>query len=158
MTQRFQEFERHNKPPMAFFVLFFALIAWGVYYIARYTPEISGWSQYEVVQKETADARKAQATAAMHENPYENDPKAIVEGRGIFEQNCSGCHGKDLKGGVGPDLTDHLAYGETDDKMFESVAGGRPNGMPSFEAQLGRERIWKALAYVDSVRERGAKP
>ncbi|MBI5419061.1 MAG: c-type cytochrome [Deltaproteobacteria bacterium] len=158
MTEELREFERHNKAPRAFLVFFFALIAWGVYYIARYTPEISGWSQYRVLEKETADARKAAPAGAMRENPYEMDPKAIVEGRVIFGENCSGCHGKDLKGGVGPDLTAHLKYGESDDKKYETIAGGRPNGMPSFEAQLGRERIWKVLAYVDSVRERGAKP
>lgn len=158
MTEQFREFERHNKAPRAFLVLFFALIAWGVHYIARYTPEISGWSQYKVLDRERAEARKAAPVTAMHENPYENDPKAIMEGRVIFEETCSGCHGKDLKGDAGPDLTAHLTYGETDDKMFESIASGRPGGMPAFEAQLGRERIWKVLAYVDSVRERGAKP
>jgi mono/diheme cytochrome c family protein len=30
--------------------------------------------------------------------------------------------------------------------------------MPAFEQQLGRDRIWKILAYVDSVREYGKKP
>jgi hypothetical protein len=30
--------------------------------------------------------------------------------------------------------------------------------MPAFEAELGRDRIWKVLAYVDSVREYGKKP
>jgi len=29
--------------------------------------------------------------------------------------------------------------------------------MPGFETELGRERIWKVLAYVDSVREYGKK-
>ena len=30
--------------------------------------------------------------------------------------------------------------------------------MPAFETELGRDRIWKVLAYVDSVREYGKTP
>ncbi|MCL5022787.1 MAG: hypothetical protein M1497_05410 [Nitrospirae bacterium] len=55
-------------------------------------------------------------------------------------------------------MTDHLKYGETDDKKYQSIAKGTPNGMPAFEQQLGRDRIWRVLAYVDSVREYGKKP
>jgi cytochrome c oxidase cbb3-type subunit 3 len=63
-----------------------------------------------------------------------------------------------LKGDVGPDLTGHFKYGETDGRKYESIAKGRPGGMPAFGEQLGRDRIWKVLAYIDSVREYGAKP
>lgn len=153
----FKDMERHNKVPRSFLVFFFALIAWGVGYIAFYTPQLSGWSQYKVLQRE-AEAEKAAAAPAMAENPYEQDPKAIAEGQVLYRENCSGCHGDALKGNVGPDLTDHLAYGETDNRKFESIADGRPGGMPSFGSQLGRDRIWKLLAYVDSVREYGGKP
>lgn len=153
MSDVFKDMERHNKVPRFFLVFFFALIAWGIFYIARYTPQISGWSQYEVLKTESA-AAKAAPVALSHENPYENDPKAVAEGQRIYAENCAECHGTTLKGDAGPDLTGHLHYGETDADMFASVAGGRPNGMPGFEGQLGRERIWRVLAYVDSIRER----
>lgn len=154
MDNAFKEMERHNKVPRYFLVFFFALIAWGIYYIARYTPQISGWSQYEVLKKESELAKATAPAPLSPENPYEDDPKAVVEGERIYGENCAGCHGKTLTGDVGPDLTDHLVYGETDVAMFESIAKGRPNGMPGFESQLGRERIWRVLAYVDSVREK----
>lgn len=154
MNEPFKEMERHNKVPVFFLVFFFALIAWGIFYIARYTPQISGWSQYEVLKRESAAANAAVPGAPPHENPYENDTKAIAEGGRLYDENCAGCHGKTLAGDVGPDLTGHLDYGETDADKFESIAGGRPNGMPAFESQLGRERIWRILAYVDSIREK----
>ncbi len=154
MSDAFKEMERHNKVPRFFLVFFFALIAWGIFYIARYTPQISGWSQYEVLKKESEAARAAVPAALSHENPYENDPKAVAEGERIYAESCAGCHGKTLAGDVGPDLTGHLKYGETDLAMAESIAKGRPGGMPAFESQLGRERIWRVLAYVDSVREK----
>ena len=160
MGPSFEEMERHNKAPRGFLLLFYGLIAFGIYYIAAYTPELSGWSQYKVFEKEAAaDRAKAAAAAAkMTENPYEHDPKAVEEGKALYAEKCADCHGKDVMGGDGPPLTGHLKYGEQDGPKFESIAKGRPGGMPGFETELGRERIWKVLAYVDSVREYGKKP
>lgn len=150
----------HNKVPRLFLVLLFGLIALGVCYIAAYTPEFSGWSQYKALTKEMeADKAKTAAGAAkMDENPYERDEKAVAEGQVIYAEKCAECHGKDLKGADGPTLVGHLKFGEQDPGKFESIAKGRPGGMPPFETELGRERIWKVLAYVDSIREHGKKP
>jgi cytochrome c oxidase cbb3-type subunit 3 len=160
MDPHFKELEQHNRVPRGFLVLLFALIAWGVYYIAAYTPAFSGWSQYDVLSREIrADqAKAAAASGKMLENPYEHDEKAVVEGKVVYEEKCADCHGADLKGGDGPPLTDHLKYGEQDSQKYESIAKGRPGGMPPFGTELGRDRIWKVLAYVDSVREYGKKP
>ena len=159
MESPFKEMEQHNKVPRGFLVLFFALIAWGIYYIATYTPEISGWSQKTTLSRELeADKVKAAAAAKMDENPYEHDEKAVVEGKAIYLEKCADCHGKNVSGGDGPPLTGHLKYGEIDGRKYESIAKGRPGGMPAFETELGRDRIWKVLAYVDSVREYGKKP
>jgi cytochrome c oxidase cbb3-type subunit III len=159
MDHSFDDMERHNRVPRGFLVLLFALIAWGIYYIAAYTPQISGWSQYKVLSAESARDRKlADAAVQMMENPYEHDPKAAAEGKGIYAGKCADCHGADLKGGDGPDLTGHLKYGEQDRDKFASIYKGRPGGMPPFETELGRDRIWKVLAYVDSVREYGKQP
>ena len=160
MDEPIGKLEAHNKVPRGFLVLLFGLIAFGVYYIAAYTPGISGWSQYKVLSNEMeADRAKAAAGAAkMTENPYERDEKAVAEGRGIYAGKCASCHGKDVKGGDGPSLAAHLKYGEQDGQKYESIAKGRPGGMHAFETELGRDRIWKVLAYVDSVREYGKKP
>jgi len=159
MENPFSRLERHNKAPKGFLLLFFGLIAWGIWYIAAYTPEFSGWSQYKVLQKETeAERKRSAAGPSLKENPYEHDAKSIAEGQGIYRDHCAECHGADLKGGDGPDLTAHFKYGETDGHKYQSIAAGRPGGMPGFENQLGRDRIWRVLAYVDSVREYGAKP
>ncbi|GAB4232534.1 MAG: hypothetical protein OHK0028_07950 [Deltaproteobacteria bacterium] len=160
MDEPIGNMESHNKVPRGFLVLLFGLIAWGLYYIAAFTPQISGWSQYKVFEKDAAaDRSKAAATAAkMAENPYERDEKAAAEGKVLYEGKCAECHGKDLKGGDGPSLLGHLKYGEQDAGKYESISMGRPGGMPAFGTELGRDRIWKVLAYVDSVREYGKKP
>ena len=159
MEDAFKDMERHNKVPRGFLLLFFGLIAWGIVYIAAYTPEFSGWSQYKILQEDAeVDRKLAAVSPTLQENPYEHDAKSVAEGQGIYRERCAECHGEALTGDVGPDLTGHLKYGESDGKMFESIAKGRPDGMPAFEADLGRDRIWKVLAYIDSVREYGAKP
>jgi cytochrome c oxidase cbb3-type subunit 3 len=160
MEHPFSDMERHNRVPRGFLVFMLGLIAWGVYYLAAYTPEFSGWSQYDVLSRElrAEKAKTAAAAAKMMENPYEHDAKAVAEGKTIFAEKCADCHGADLKGGDGPPLTGHLKYGEQDRDKYESIAQGRPGGMPPFATELGRDRIWKVLAYVDSVREYGAKP
>jgi cytochrome c oxidase cbb3-type subunit 3 len=160
MDEPIGKLEAHNKVPRGFLLLLFGLIAFGVYYIAAYTPGISGWSQYKVFSQEMArdKANAAAGAAKMTENPYERDPKAVAEGQGIYAAKCAECHGKDLKGADGPSLVAHLKFGEQDPEKYESMSKGRPGGMPAFETELGRERIWKTLAYVDSVREYGKKP
>lgn len=44
-----KEFETEEtlrrKIPIGWLILFWALILWGIYYFASYTPGISGWSQ-----------------------------------------------------------------------------------------------------------------
>lgn len=149
--------EEHNKIPRGWLLFFFGVIAWLIYYIFSFTPQISGWSYYDKFEKEAKEVQEV-AKVIPTENPYEHNDKAIAEGKVIYSENCSACHGDDLKGGVGPDLTGHLKYGETDDKKYQSIADGRGGGMPPFGQQLGRDRIWKVLAYIDSVREYGSKP
>ncbi|UCG78094.1 MAG: c-type cytochrome [Nitrospirota bacterium] len=149
--------EADNKIPKGWLIAFIAVIIWLIWYIAAYTPGISGYSQYKDLEEDKIKEAAA-PSAVPTENPYEKDQKAIAEGKLIYASDCGFCHGEDLKGGVGPDLTGNLKYGETDDKKFLSISGGTDGGMPPFEQQLGRDRIWKVLAYVDSVREYGAKP
>ncbi|RMG01325.1 MAG: cytochrome C [Nitrospirae bacterium] len=149
--------EEHNRIPRGWLLFFFGVIVWLVYYIFSFTPQISGWSYYDKYEKEAKEVEEV-AKSIPTENPYEHNDKAIAEGKNIYVENCSACHGDNLKGGVGPDLTGHLKYGETDDKKYQSIADGRGGGMPPFGQQLGRDRIWKVLAYIDSVREYGGKP
>jgi N-terminal domain of cytochrome oxidase-cbb3, FixP len=52
--EAFEAKETSRKLPIGWIILFWGLIAWGVYYFAAYTPAISGWSQekaYEAALK-----------------------------------------------------------------------------------------------------------
>jgi cytochrome c oxidase cbb3-type subunit 3 len=76
----------------------------------------------------------------------------VAEGAETFATICSACHKVDGTGLVGPSLVDsYWKYGSSDELLFESVSGGRPGGMPAWGVQLGSEKIWKALAYLETL-------
>ena len=145
--------EEDNPVPLWFNVGFYGLMAVGILYIAYYLG--SGWSQVgqyraevERVEASLAAYRESQPTS----NPYLGDAAAIAEGRETFDTICAVCHKADGSGLVGPSLVDpYWKYGDDDESLFASVAEGRPLGMPPWGAQLGSEKIWKALAYVASL-------
>jgi cytochrome c oxidase cbb3-type subunit 3 len=86
------------------------------------------------------------------DSPYEGNAYAINQGQKLFEQyNCVGCHSHG-GGGIGPALMDdEWLYGSSPAKIYESVAEGRPNGMPSFGKRIPAQHIWQLVAYVRSL-------
>src|SRR5581483_7616358 len=47
--------------------------------------------------------------AVQVQNPYANDPNALVEGKRLFQSlNCAGCHAPGGGGGMGPALSDNV--------------------------------------------------
>jgi cytochrome c oxidase cbb3-type subunit 2 len=101
-------------------------------------------------------AGSAVAEAAEAKNPFAGNRSAEEEGEKIFEENCRSCHGEHGAGGFGPKLAvKGHKYGGTDAELFASVAGGRPGGMPSFLSQLGKDRIWKVIAYLRHLEREG---
>jgi cytochrome c oxidase cbb3-type subunit 3 len=85
---------------------------------------------------------------------FEGNAAAIADGKQLFGQmNCTGCHFNG-GGGMGPALmSGHWRYGGQIDQLYESIAQGRPNGMPSWQFVLQPEQIWMLAAYVKSLSE-----
>jgi len=96
------------------------------------------------VGNNTLDARFA--------NPYSGNTAAIKEGHDLFVgMNCAACHGYDLKGGMGPDLTDtYWRYGGSPADIYKSIFEGRPQGMPAWGRTMPPALIWKVAAYIES--------
>lgn len=145
--------EEDNDIPAWWWWSFMATILFAAFYTPYYT--LSGWSQEGMYAEQVA--RAAALTAEVRAslpttNPFHGDEAAMGEGKQTFDTICAACHKPDGSGLVGPSLVDpYWKYGKEDVALFESVAKGRPGGMPGWEAQLGSEKIWKVLAYLESL-------
>jgi cytochrome c oxidase cbb3-type subunit 3 len=83
---------------------------------------------------------------------FEGNKVAIADGKQLFGQmNCTGCHFNG-GGGMGPALmSGYWRYGGQIDQIYESIAQGRPNGMPSWQLLLQPTMVWELAAYVKSL-------
>jgi cytochrome c oxidase cbb3-type subunit 3 len=53
---------------------------------------------------------------------------------------------------MGPGLTDHYwRYGGHPAEVFNSIAEGRPQGMPAWGTALPPDSIWQIVAYLQSL-------
>jgi cytochrome c oxidase cbb3-type subunit 3 len=143
--------EEDNAIPAWWWWSWFATIVFAAFYLPYYT--MSGWSQTGEYAEQVAKAEAIAASApAPSANPFLGNAAAIADGQQVFTTICAVCHKPDGSGLVGPSLVDpYWKYGHGDVELFASVAKGRPGGMPAWEAQLGSDKIWKALAYLDTL-------
>jgi len=83
---------------------------------------------------------------------YERNAYALATGKRLFAwYNCSGCHANG-GGGSGPALMDDVwIYGGDAKSIYQTIAEGRPNGMPAFGGRIPRDEIWQLTAYVRSL-------
>jgi len=89
-------------------------------------------------------ARKTVMVGELH-NPFQGDSSVIPEGRQLYDQHCAACHGADMTGGIGPDLSD---VDMPDADLYQLLYDGIPDGgMPAF-ASLGSERVWKLVNFI----------
>jgi len=145
--------EGHNSIPKGWLLFFFGVIIFLVWYIVSFTPAISGWSFYKGFEKEMAKSVPAAAESAATPGKYSGQDKEIAEGKEIYSASCAACHLADASGGIGPNLSGTLKYGSTPADIYESIANGRPNGMPPFLPQLGKEKIYKVAAFLETLKK-----
>ena len=98
--------------------------------------------------------------AAKLQNPVPATPDSLAAGKGIFEDNCSRCHGPNAKGGppIGtvapPDLTDdQWKYGSSDGEIFNTIQNGVPAAylMQPWGDLFKDTDLWNVLNYVRSL-------
>jgi cytochrome c oxidase cbb3-type subunit 3 len=145
--------EEDHAIPFWFNATFGATIVFAVVYVFYYVG--SDWTQkrqYEAELARVAATAEQVRAARPSENPFRGDAEAIRAGAEVFTTICAVCHKPDASGLVGPSLVDpYWKYGHADAELFESVSAGRPLGMPPWGPQLGDEKIWKVLAYLETL-------
>jgi cytochrome c oxidase cbb3-type subunit 3 len=147
--------EDDHPIPLWFNLGFYGLIALGAAYILYYTT-VSDWSQRAQYEAEAAalEAKYAAVRAAEEptHNPYHGDARAIAAGSETWNTICIACHTAAGTGLVGPSLVDaYWKYGSSDADLYQTVSAGRPLGMPPWGPQLGTDKIWQVLAYLETL-------
>ncbi len=154
--------ELDNPIPGWFNWLFFATIAFGVFYLMNY--HIFKWSPLQkgeyVAELKQAEADKlanlGKAANLIDENTVKEDtaPEVISAGQSIFTTNCVACHGDKGQGGVGPNLTDEFwLHGGKVSDIFKTVKYGVPEkGMVSWEKTLSPKQISDVSNYILSLK------
>ena len=85
-------------------------------------------------------------------SPFQENAWGLSEGKRLFTlYNCSGCHAQG-GGAIGPALMDdEWIYGFEPANIYETISGGRPNGMPAFGSKVPDAQVWQLVAYVQSM-------
>ena len=110
------------------------------------------FQQPRVTTGAAGEALRARSSRIPADSPYRRNAYGISEGKRLYSSyNCVGCHSHG-GGGMGPPLMDrHWIYGAQGPTIFESIAKGRPNGMPAFGSRVPESQIWMLVAYVQSM-------
>ena len=121
----------------------------------------------------TAAARqttgKGDPEAAKIKNPVASTPESIASGQKQYQTLCSGCHGKDAKGGITvsviedrggnqpPDLTDDKwDHGSSDGGIFAVIKKGvAPDFfMAPWDGRITDTEIWNMVNYIKSLAQK----
>lgn len=158
-----QEYD-NPLPSWWLWTFFFTIIFASLYYLHY---EFGGGP---TLQDELKESMKSIEQAAKKNAPVEaeteeqlagimGDPKVIQAGATLFGAKCAVCHGPELGGLIGPNLTDNYwihGKGTRADILHVVREGVADKGMPPWGPILSKEEIYSAVAFVFS--KKGSHP
>lgn len=125
-------------------------------------PSLARASELQPGPTTVRDTARRTLPPMNEEGRYDDNAWGANEGKRLFAQmNCTGCHSNG-GGGIGPALMDdEWLYGADPATIYQTIVGGRPNGMPSFKDRLSSQQVWQLVSYVRSLSgltPKGARP
>jgi len=149
--------ELDNSLPPWWKALFAACIVFAIAYMGIYHVFGLGELQAEEYETEMAEAKAridAYIESKMNETnvTFLDDEASITLGKSIYDSNCAACHGADLQGTVGPNLTDaYWLHGGSVGDIFKVIRDGVPaKGMIAWKGQLSPAQIQQVTSYIIS--------
>jgi cytochrome c oxidase cbb3-type subunit III len=155
--------EYDNRLPNWWLWTFYCAIIFAVGYWFYY--QQSGDAVTADVQLQMEQAAIAARAASLSKGPLTDDqlwamsqdPTTVAAGAATFATTCATCHGENLKGKIGPDLTDQVwIHGGTPAEIVHTITTGvGAKGMPTWGPILGAKRINDVAAFVLSHHKKG---
>jgi len=158
-----QEYDK-KLPNWWLFTLYGAIVfAAGYWAYYQWTEHmLPGYKQVEerLVQMQKNALNSGAAPTDLQLWNMGHDPAVAASGEKIFKTNCVACHGPELKGGIGPNLTDATwIHGGLPTNLYTTVTTGvSTKGMPTWGPVLGPARIAEVVAFVISKNPTIEKP
>lgn len=87
-------------------------------------------------------------------NPYNGDKEAVEKGKSLYMTGCSGCHGHEAEGKLGPGLADdYWTYprNETDQGLFELLFGGANGMMGPQYVNFNTDELLHIMAFIRDI-------
>lgn len=143
--------EYDNALPAWWIGLFIFCVVFAAIY-APYMHFVAHWSQAGAYTAEMELAKSQYKIPEGTANLVET-PETIAKGKEVFTTTCVACHGADLHGGIGPNLTDaEWIHGGSLKDIAATITNGVPDkGMPTWGPVLGPDKVAAAAAYVHSA-------
>lgn len=158
------DLEEYNNPlPRWWLNLFYITLFFGIGYLVLFPglgsyKGLLNWSSQGKYEKEMQEA--GEKYDPIFEE-FKNTPAlvlaenedAIKIGERLFSNYCATCHGADARGVPGfPNLRDsEWLYGNSPEKIHQSIAQGRQGFMPAWEELLSEEQISGVVEYVRHI-------
>lgn len=140
--------EYDNPLPDWWLGLFFLTVVYGVGYGFTYHFVFDDSQEKQYL----AEMAAAEVRWPTPEGPLEfkTDAATLEAGAAAFAQNCVACHGANLQGGIGPNLTDaEWIHGGSPQEVVTTITEGVPEkGMIAWETQLGPYKIQEVAAFI----------
>jgi cytochrome c oxidase cbb3-type subunit III len=149
-----QEFDQ-KLPNWWLFTLYGAIVFSVLFWVIRHQ-----WmnDEYDFQKLETElamveEAKLEQTLQMLNDDTlygFAQNPEWVDKGRETFMTNCISCHGADLKGGIGVNLTDsEWLHGGKPTEIFNTITNGVPlKGMQSWQGQLGPRQIAELVSFI----------
>jgi mono/diheme cytochrome c family protein len=111
---------------------------------------VSGFAQSK--QRTWIDWANADPRTVVMANPYAGDVSAVKAGAKLYEQHCSGCHGKEAQGvGRTPSLDSPTVKSAQPGALYWLLRNGSlRRGMPSW-SNLPPEQLWQVVTWLKSI-------
>ncbi len=150
--------EENNPMPGWWVALFIGCCIYAFIYFLHY---FSGsgptlYQEYEadlMTYKENVAKNAPPAAADTEESllAFMGGDSAILSGKGLYAAKCAMCHGENLEGKIGPNLTDQ--FWTTGDgsrlAVLKTIAkGSAAKGMPPWEGLMNSGELKNVTAYV----------